>query len=121
MRPRAVAKMDKVTGRVVRVYPSLGEAARQNGLSKNNIYQCARRKSFSEGRYYWRYADEARPDGGRKGQRHRPVRLVDARTGEAMLVEDAECAAARAGKGYFDVLRSIHRGGLVGNYRASYI
>ena len=55
---KAVEAIDKVTGRVVYVFPSMAEAGRQ-GFCQSNVTKCCRGKLKTHKCYIWRYKENA--------------------------------------------------------------
>lgn len=55
---KAVEAIDKVTGKVVYIFPSIAEAGRQ-GFHSGNITQCCRGKVKSHKGFIWRYKENA--------------------------------------------------------------
>ena len=53
---KAVEALDKVTGRVVYVFPSIAEARRQ-GFDRSTVSQCCRGKVKSHKGFIWRYKE----------------------------------------------------------------
>ena len=53
---KAVEALDKVTGRVVYVFPSIAEVRRQ-GFDRSTVSQCCRGKVKSHGGFIWRFKE----------------------------------------------------------------
>ena len=58
---RPVIQIDPVTGQTIQVFPSLTEAAKAMGLSRQSIYLNCQGYVINTGGFFWRYADE--PEG----------------------------------------------------------
>lgn len=50
-----VAKIDKTSGKIIKVYPSLGEAYRQTGVHFANISKVCKNKVKSAGGFKWEF------------------------------------------------------------------
>ena len=50
-----VAKIDKTSGKTIKVYPSLGEAYRQTGIHFSNISKVCKKKTKSAGGFKWEF------------------------------------------------------------------
>lgn len=72
--PKAIVKVDKVTGEVVARYESGKKAAIENGLAPGTVTDAARRNILTAGRYFYRKEAEYDPaEVWGKDKKNRPV------------------------------------------------
>lgn len=58
--PKPVAKLDPVTGKVIKRYRSLKSAARDNGILRRDIWNAANGRRSTAGGYRWRWVRKRR-------------------------------------------------------------
>lgn len=94
---RPVVVCDKVTMRILKEYPSVTEAARNEGLNLANLHRSCTLKSVRRGDLpLYRFKDQYDPNESFEDRYNRPVMLIDSETKKVLVFYDIKDAARHA-------------------------
>ena len=85
---RPVIQIDPVSGQIIREFPSLAEAARAVGRSRQNIFMNCQGETLKAGGFVWRYADS--PEGKKAAKKTQSIKaavIIQSPTGGEIKLE----------------------------------
>ena len=96
MKPKQINQINPKTGEIIKVFPSITEAAKEVGIHKANISCALRKKCKTSAGYKWEYSkEEYKFDINQYGGSPKPIKQINTDTGELIAIFPSVAQAAR--------------------------